>query len=161
MNLPKSRLTLTAAFFIAFAAAGILPAHAAETTLHGEGRYTANRRPFTLANGEQVVLMSNYGVASMATPGSTTVPELVQFHCGAMGLLSKDNQFNFDVYCSMSASDKDAIDFKGTGNSDLVKVTVIGGKGRWQGATGSGTITAQKQDGAADTFAYELKISTP
>ena len=149
------------ALLSAFVAAGSLPVHAAETTLQGEGRYTADRRPFPLANGEQVVLMSNSGVASMASPGATAPPELVQFHCGAMGLLSKDNQFNFDVYCSMNAGDKDAIDFKGAGNSDLVKVTVIGGKGRWKGATGSGTITPQEKDGAANAFSYKFKVTTP
>jgi hypothetical protein len=160
MNRPRTAVTTLALLLAALA--GMQAAGAAETTLHGEGRYTATRTPFTLANGEQVVLMSNYGIASMASPGSEKAPELVQFRCGAMGLLSADDKFNFDVYCSMSPDEKDAIDFKGTGNSDLVNVTVIGGKGRWKGATGSGTITAKKKDsGASDAFSYELKIETP
>ena len=42
-----------------------------------------------------------------------------------------------------------------------VAIEIIGGSGKWQGATGSGTIDRTRYRIGSGDFTYEVKITTP
>ena len=42
-----------------------------------------------------------------------------------------------------------------------MKAEIIGGSGKWSGATGSGTFRRKYVDGAKGTYEYDLTITTP
>jgi hypothetical protein len=40
-------------------------------------------------------------------------------------------------------------------------VKIIGGSGKWAGASGDGTLEAKSADGYGGSYSYEFRITTP
>ncbi len=55
----------------------------------------------------------------------------------------------------------DSFDAHGQGDGIEGKVEIIGGSGKWTGATGTGTIKRKWAQGNRGTYEYEFTISTP
>ena len=126
-------------------------------TYSGSGRSNGHETTMTLGNGDTVVMARSDGVASI----STNPPGLLATKCTAMGLVKSDNSFRADYYCTLRENERDGFDIKGVEGSKEGTATVIGGSGKWEGATGSGKITLLSHDEDVSTYTYELTITTP
>ncbi len=133
-------------------------ATAGETVAYkGSGIYSAQKLTMTLGSGDIVFTGSNEGVATI----STDPPMLLFGKCMGLGRITEDDEFSNNVYCTFRANDEDSFDIKGRSDSNGGKGEVIGGSGRWAGATGTVSMmrTSQREDGG--TYEFELDITTP
>ena len=111
-----------------------------------------------LANGGAAVHLTNDIVAIME-PSPTGY---VTGDCAGLGYLSPEGEYSVDAYCSFAETTADAFDIRTTltpGEGGTVEI--IGGRGKWQGATGSGTITPKFSEGNRGSYLYEFTITTP
>ena len=95
--------------------------------------------PALRASGGTVVTANATGVAAMTT-GANTNPILFGLRCSGLGFAPSEKSGDIDFYCTFMENDVDQFDVKGTEQSGETKITVIGGSGRWEKATGSGTL---------------------
>lgn len=131
---------------------------AGETVTYvGSGRSNGHETTMTLGNGDTVVMARSDGVATI----STNPPGLLDTKCTSMGLLKPDNTYRAEYYCTLRENEQDGFDIKGEESSKDGAAAVIGGSGRWEGATGSGRLTLLSHDNDVSTYTYELTITTP
>ncbi len=134
------------------------PAVAGETVSYkGSGTYSAQKLTMTLGNGDIVFAGWNEGVATI----STDPPSLLFGKCIGLGRVTGENDFSNDVYCTFRANDEDSFDLKARSDAKGGKGEVIGGSGRWAGATGSVRMTRTSQAEDSGTYEFELDITTP
>lgn len=137
---------------------GTSMAAAESVSYKGTGTYLATRSVLPLAGGGAVI-------SNKSTASATIEPSEVGFlfgECMGLGLLSAEGSAaDLDFYCTFRESSIDGFDIKGTGAGDSAKTEVVGGRGKWQGATGQGTIKRRAERGDRGTFVYEVTISTP
>lgn len=111
-----------------------------------------------LANGGGAVHLSNSSVA-------TIEPSDVGFmfgECAGLGYAAKESaDMSGEGYCTFQEDDENSFDIKAKFGAGGGEVEVIGGSGKWEGATGTGTFKRKFVEGNRSTFAYEFKISTP
>jgi hypothetical protein len=65
------------------------------------------------------------------------------------------------VYCTFNETGDDSFDLHARGDGTSGSVEIIGGSGKWAGATGSGTIKKKWAEDVRGTYEYEFKIATP
>ncbi len=148
--------TATAALLGLVLATG--PTLAGETTTYsGSGTYTAQKLTMTLGNGDIVFTGWNEGVAAI----STDPPTVLFGKCMGLGRITEENDFSNDIYCTFRANDDDAFDIKGHSDSEGGNGEVIGGSGRWAGATGTVRMTRTSQTENSGSYTFELEITTP
>lgn len=136
------------------------PAIAATETYQGSGTYDGNVLQMTLANGETV---TGVRVDALATI-STSPPALLYGRCMGMGLIppeGEENRYAAEFYCTFRLNEQDAFDFKGIDKVGGISVEIIGGSGKWAGATGTGTLERIRKEAGKGDFSYELAITTP
>ena len=133
-------------------------ATAGETVAYkGSGIYSAQKLTMTLGSGDIVFTGSNEGVATI----STDPPMLLLGKCLGLGIVTGENDFSNDVYCTFRANDEDSFDIKARSDAKGGKGEVIGGSGRWAGATGTVRMTRTNQAEDSGTYEFELDITTP
>ena len=148
--------TVTAAVVVAGLTAG--PTMAGETVSYkGSGTYTAQKLTLTLGNGDIVFAGWNEGVATI----STDPPMLLFSKCMGLGRVTENDDFSNDVYCTFRANDADTFDIKGHSDSNGGEGEVIGGSGRWAGATGAVRMKRESQTENSGTYTFEIEITTP
>ena len=148
--------TATAALLGLVLATG--PTLAGETTTYsGSGTYTAQKLTMTLGNGDIVFTGWNEGVAAI----STDPPTVLFGKCMGLGRITEENDFSNDVFCTFRANDDDAFDLKDHSDSEGGNGEVIGGSGRWAGATGTVRMTRTSQTENSGSYTFELEITTP
>jgi hypothetical protein len=81
--------------------------------------------------------------------------------CVGLGYLPPDGDHAMDFYCTFSANDEDRFDVKGTDGPKGGTATVIGGSGKWQGATGSGTFMREASTETTGSSSFQLELSIP
>ena len=127
-------------------------------TYNGSGRIFGSETSMTLGNGNTVKMLSSEGIATL----STNPPTLLDIKCVGMGVLTIDNRFSDEFYCTLRENDTDSFDLQGTEDEKGGgTVTVIGGSGKWKGATGSGDFELVSNNNELSTFTYKLTITTP
>jgi hypothetical protein len=130
----------------------------AETVeISGSLRTTVAKTLMPLGNGGSVITASNHGVAAI----STSPPTLMDVKCVGMGHLPPEGDHATDFYCTFSANEEDRLDLKGTDGPAGGTATVIGGSGKWQGATGGGTFTRESSTETTSSSTFQLKLTTP
>ncbi len=141
--------------------AGLLalgPAAAGETvSYNGSGAYTAQKLTMTLGNGDMVFTAWNEGMATI----STDPPILLFGRCMGLGLIDISDAYIADVYCTFRANDEDSFDVKARSGTDGGRGEVIGGSGRWAGATGAIRMTRTSQQENSGTYTFEVELTTP
>jgi hypothetical protein len=131
---------------------------AAETSkFTGTTAASVTKSIMRLGNGGSVVRASSSGVAAI----STSPPTLLEMNCEGLGLIDGNNSYSADFYCTFKANDTDSFDLKGTDTPQGGKATVIGGSGKWNGATGSGTFTRTSSTETSSATNFEISITTP
>ncbi len=134
------------------------PASAGETvSYNGSGNYTAQKLTMTLGNGDMVFTAWNEGMATI----STDPPILLFGRCMGLGLIDISDAYSADVYCTFRANDEDSFDVKVRSGADGCKAEVIGGSGRWAGATGTASMTRTSEQENSGTYTFEIEMTTP
>ena len=65
-----------------------------------------------------------------------------------------------DIFCNFEENAEDGFDIRGKMMADGATAKVIGGSGKWKGATGSGKFHTKFVKGNLVTYEYNLKIMT-
>ena len=126
-------------------------------TYKGMGRSSGTEHTMSLANGETVVWATSEGVATI----STDTPALLNTKCVSLGLIDTKNKYSSDFYCTMRENNKDSFDLKGKEFSKEGTFQIIGGSGKWKGATGSGKFKLVTYDEHAGAYTFEMTVTTP
>ncbi len=110
-----------------------------------------------LGNGDGVVISEVSGVTAM----SGNPPSLFGFNCAGMGLADEEGKANIDIYCTFKENGNDSFDLKGTIKQGAGKLKVIGGSGKFAGATGKGTFkrTDGGKPGSSGTAKGIIEVS--
>ncbi len=136
-------------------------AQAETVEISGSLRATVGKTLMPLGNGGSVVTASSHGVAAI----STSPPTLMDSKCVGMGYLPPEGEpatdFSTAFYCTFSANAEDTLDLKGNDGPAGGTATVIGGSGKWKGATGSGTFTRESSTDTTSSSSFQLKLTTP
>ncbi len=154
------RAVKVAGFGIATAALlfGPAPAGAGQTvTYKGTGSFTAHRELMPLANGGAAVHVTNAIVATI----EPSKPGFIDGDCAGLGYLAVDGKYSVDTYCTFAETGEDAFDIRAKVDENGGSVEVIGGSGKWSGATGSGKLKSKWHEGARGSYTYEFTITTP
>ncbi len=151
----KSKLLATQMTAVLMAAAAGAAADTATYT--GSASSSVSKTVLPLGNGASVVMATTHGVAAI----STNPPTLLEMNCAGMGLLAADDSHRTDFYCTFKENENDSLDVKGIDGPDGGTATVIGGSGKWQGATGEGTFRRVSGTESSSSSTFELKITTP
>ena len=110
-----------------------------------------------LANGGAAIHLSNQTVATI-TPSESG---FIFGDCAGLGYLSPESAYEVHVFCTFTETGNDSFDIKGEGGVKGGSVEIIGGSGKWIGATGTGTFTRKWADGPRGSYDYEFHITTP
>jgi len=157
-NVSRRAVSTGAAAILAAAALCATGSAAAETmTVSGKGTYFVNRELLPLANGGAAIHITATTVVS-AEPSETGI---MFGECAGLAYLAADASYISRLYCNFSENGKDTFAIQGDMRPDGGEVKVIGGGGRFEGATGSGKLTALGEDGGQGRYSYEFKITTP
>jgi hypothetical protein len=132
-------------------------AKAETATYTGSATSSVTKSILPLGNGGSVVTATSSGMAAI----STNPPTLLEMNCAGLGLVSAESSHSTDFYCTFKANENDSLDVKGTDGPEGGQATVIGGSGRWQGATGSGTFKRVSSSDTSSSSTFELNVTTP
>jgi hypothetical protein len=130
----------------------------AETvTFKGTGTYSVVRVLMPLSNGGAVLHLSHDTIATVEPSESG----FMSGDCAGLGYISPEGEVSIDSVCDFSLNSKDALVIRG--EADLVgsKIKVIGGSGKYEGATGSGTMRRRWVEGNRGSYDYEITVTTP
>ena len=110
-----------------------------------------------LGNGDGVLLMQSAGVVAMGDP-----PAMHALSCSGMGLEKADENTTTDFYCNIQESDEDSFDIKGTvGGEGAGNFDVIGGSGKWSGATGRGEFVRVEEAKKGNKTVFQVELTVP
>ncbi len=130
---------------------------AAATTIKGKGTYFVQRELMPLVDGGAVVHTTASTVASSdASDGGVLFGE-----CAGIAHLSSEGKAKGRVYCNFSEGGKDAFVVEADMRLEGGDVRIIGGSGKFDGATGSGMLKRTGESGGSGTYTYEFSITTP
>jgi hypothetical protein len=134
-------------------------AGAAETvTVTGIGTFVSTSSTLPLANGGAAIHLVNEISATMAPSESGAF----YGDCAGLGYRDGEGQLSVRAYCTFEENDSDgfALEASMQGGSEG-KVEIIGGRGKWAGASGNGTLKAKSNEGYGGSFDYEFRITRP
>lgn len=127
-------------------------------TINMTGRIYADRAVslMPLANGKGVLGIEVAGVSAM----SGEPPVLYAVTCSGLGIVDAEGKATSDVYCTFNENDSNAFDLKGTVVEGDGKLDVIGGSGRFAGATGNATFkrASEKEEPGTGIISVNIKI---
>ena len=142
---------LTATGFCASVSAG------EPVTYRGTGSYVVTRTLLPMASGGAAVHLINDTIATIAPSESG----FIFGDCAGLAYLSPTGDADTNVYCTFNENGDDSFDLHARGDGTSGSVEVIGGSGKWAGATGSGMIKKKWAKDERGTYEYEFKIATP
>jgi hypothetical protein len=136
-----------------------LAAHAAETIRYkGKGTYVVARSLLPLANGGAALQLVNQTVATIEPSESG----FMRGDCAGLGYLTPEGDTTLNAMCSfeLSAADGFVISVAGDPKSGA-QVRVLGGRGRFENASGTGEIRQTFLEANQGSYEYEFAITTP
>lgn len=111
-----------------------------------------------LGNGDGVLIMQSSGIVAM----SGDPPTIHALSCSGMGLEKPDETTTTDFYCNLKETPEDSFDIKGTvGGEGAGGFDVIGGSGKWAGATGTGEFVRVVESEKGNKTVFQVKITVP
>lgn len=146
-----TRILLAVAIVVSF------PVQATETRYSGSGTFFATRVLMPMGNGGAAVKMDNEVVLSIT-------PSEIGFlfgHCAGLGYVSPKGEFTSTAYCTLHEDDSHSLDIRAERTADGATGEVIGGSGRWKGATGTMTLKSRFEEGNRGSFDYTMTLTTP
>ena len=128
---------------------------AAQETLKGRLYSVTTQNLMPLGNGEGAISVLVQGVVAMGGDS----PSLYGVNCVGVGLQDLKDKVTSTFYCTFKSNEEDRFDVKGKvidGKGDL---EIIGGSGKYAGATGKGKYQ-RLADGEEGQGMLEFKIRT-
>lgn len=131
-------------------------------TIEYVGRVYADRSAnlLPMGSGDGAMTVEVVGIVAM----SGNPPSVFTLGCAGLGLVDKDGKSTTEAYCRLDETGSDSIDLKGKVREGKGTFDVIGGSGKYAGATGSakyhrvaGTTEETPESG---TGVLELKVTT-
>lgn len=116
-----------------------------------------------LGNGDGVLIMQSSGIVAI----SSDPPTIHALFCSGMGLEKPDETTSMEFFCNIKENSKDSFDIRGKesdekdGELNTGAFDVIGGSGKWAGATGKGTFIRVIQSEEGNKNVFEVEISVP
>jgi hypothetical protein len=147
----------TIRLLVVVALAGATAAHAAETNYSGSGTYFATRVLMPMGNGGAAVKMDNQVVLSIA-------PSEYGFlfgECAGLGYISPEGTFASTAYCTLREDETHSLDIRAERTESGATGEIIGGSGRWEGASGSMKLNSKFEEGSRGSFDYSMTLTTP
>ena len=126
-------------------------------TYRGTGNYVVTRMVLPMANGGAAVQLVNDTSATISPSESG----FIFGDCAGLAYLSPKGDTSTNVYCTFRELGEDSFDLHARGDGTSGSVEIIGGSGKWAGATGTGTIKKKWAQDQRGTYEYEFMISTP
>ncbi|MBM2830882.1 MAG: hypothetical protein HW411_1672 [Gammaproteobacteria bacterium] len=131
--------------------------YAGNTTKHTGTIYASPvKQLMPLGSGDGVMTIELSGIASL----SGEPPSILTVDCAGLGIVAPDSDATTDFYCTFKESDEDIFDIKGTAKSGNASFDVIGGGGKWTGATGKGQFTRTSDEKELTQGTFEVDITT-
>ena len=157
MKLQKSFISFSAVFLCL-----TLPAvsSAGSMAYTGSASTSSTQVQMPLANGGTEITANATGVAAM-TSQDTPNPLLFALRCSGLGFAPGESSGSIEFYCTFMENDVDQFDVRGSEDSGQTKITVIGGSGRWEKATGSGTLKRTATSTSSSRSTFDVTINTP
>jgi len=149
------KTTILAAAAALLASSGI--ALAETVTFKGTGTYSVVRALMPLSNGGAALHLSHDTIATVEPSESG----FMSGDCAGLGYISPEGEVSIDSICNFSLNSKDGLVIRGKADLEGSKVKVIGGSGKFTGATGTGTMTRKWVEGNRGSYDYEVKVTTP
>ena len=149
------KTTILAAAAALLASSGI--ALAETVTLKGTGTYSVVRALMPLSNGGAALHLSHDTIATVQPSESG----FMSGDCAGLAYISPEGEVSIDSICNFSLNSKDGLVIRGQADLEGSKVEVIGGSGKFTGATGTGTMTRKWVEGNRGSYDYEVKVTTP
>ena len=114
-----------------------------------------------LGNGDAILMIESSGILAL----SGNPPTLNTVTCSGMGYQTAENKTTTDFYCNIKENDTDSLDLKGRavekGNESDGSFNVIGGSGKWKGATGKGKFIRLEKSADTNKTFLEMEVTTP
>ena len=133
--------------------------YAGQTSKHTGTVYaTPVKYLMPLGNGDGVLIMQSAGIVAM----SGEPPTIQALSCAGMGLEKPDATTTTDFYCNLKENSEDSFDIKGTiGGEGAGGFDVIGGSGKWAGATGKGEFVRVDESESSKKTVFHVEITVP
>ena len=153
------RNTIRTTALVAIALAASAGAGAGETvTYKGTGTYSVTRSLLPLANGGAALLLVNDTVAAIEPSESG----FMYGDCAGLGYLDADGKSSLNALCTFDVTAADGFVIRIDGDPEAGASTrVIGGRGKFADATGTGTLRRKYVEGDRGSYEFEFKITTP
>ena len=145
-------LASAAAVLLAAAAAG---ASAEPVTFTGSATYTAQRELLPLSNGGAAVHVTNRVIGTL-TPSDSS--GFIFGDCAGLAYISPEGEVTIDNLCTFMENDTDGFTIRGRAGVEGGKSEVIGGTGRFEGATGQGRMRRTWLEGNRGSVEYEFRM---
>ena len=148
-------LALAGIAFITMSAA----AHAGDTVSYtGKGTYVVARALLPLANGGAALQLVNQTVATIEPSESG----FMRGDCAGLGYVAPKGKGTLNAVCSFELSAADGFVISVTGDPAAgAQVRVLGGRGRFEKASGTGKIRQTFLEDDRGSYEYEFAITTP
>ena len=144
---------------LALAVSSLSAAAAGETvTYAGTGTYTSTRALLPLSNGGAVLHTVTDTVASVQPSESG----FMYGDCAGLAYLSPEDEMTVRTICSfdLTAADGFVVSLEGDPEAG-VSVEVMGGRGKFEKASGTGKARQTFLEGDRGSYEFEFKITTP
>ncbi len=144
---------------LALAASSLSLTAAGETvTYTGTGTYTATRALLPLSNGGAVMHVVNDTVAAVQPSESG----FMHGECAGLGYLSPEDELTIKTICNfdLTGADGFVVSLEGSPKAGAA-VQVMGGRGKFEKASGSGKVRQTYLQGDRGSYEFEFKITTP
>ncbi len=121
------------------------------TEIYGESTETLSALP----TGDTVILERS----SVVLTGDASPEGGLEGKCLGVALRTAAGGYSNEFYCLLHETERDSLVVKGSRIDSDGTLEIVGGAGKWQGATGSGSYKVELSTGSVSD--YELKIVTP
>jgi hypothetical protein len=126
-------------------------------TYRGTGSYVLTRAILPLANGDAVMHLIHDAIATIEPSESG----FIYGDCAGLAHLTVENEYSSQFFCTFTETEGNSFDLRGRDEKDGASVEIIGGSGKWTGATGAGIWKRKWGQNNRGTYEYEIKITTP
>jgi len=142
-------------------AAGVLlavlgaSAGAETVTFTGSATYTAQRELLPLSNGGAAVHVTNRVIGTLSPSDSSG---FITGDCAGLAYISPQGDVSIDNLCTFMENDEDGFTLRGRAGVEGGKSEIIGGTGRFEGATGQGRMRRTWLEGNRGSVEYEFRM---
>jgi hypothetical protein len=134
------------------------PANAGETLSGTYSEVVMSTQELVLANGSTVLYISTKGSGTFGDPAN---PGILTGDCVVSAVINADGSYGGDTgYCNWAHGDEGTyVGNFTTGSDGKGTYDVVGGSGKWEGATGSGTYEGTWDAGDKFGGTYQVTIN--